>query len=356
MTQKTGIKPPEGRQQEVGEVGESVEIAGRELQRVDMRNTLHKAIDDIQKSADHPGANAMNPGPNHTPPTAATREEVDRALPDFMRQQEATTASAATPGDPNAVPGLTPEQSEFANQLAQKIVEAKADGREEAAKELQGLLGGLLGQMEPKRLRVQKDTHPALQKLRRNLGLQRIKPAVVEWCGTKWHFYPPPAALDRWVAEMVDQGLGSYSALKLAAGAVGLDDAPLYNVFGVELRASYAPPDGSEPVEVRLYEKRCDACGEIIEVDDTECFACGSMHDPFEMPLNLRVRCAGLMNQHFAEEFGPYEDLHQLLVKVREQMPDRVTSKETLYPFPELLPTSSSKTDTTPSGAKPSSD
>lgn len=353
-TQKTnlsGRKPPQDETQDTGEVGESVNIGGRDMERVDMRNTLHKAMQDIHAN---PNANAMRPGP--TPPSTASKEEVDRALPDFLRDQETQQVSPPTAAGSEQVKGLTPEQSEFAHQLAQKIVEAKTDGREEAAKELEDLLGQLMGQLEPKRIRAKKETHPALQKLRRNLGLQRINPATVEWCGTKWHLYPPPPALDYWVAQMVEQNLGTYAALKLAAGIVGLDDAPLYDVFGVELRAEYQPPDGSKSVSVKLYEKRCDGCSEIIEVDAKECDACGSLHDPFEMPLNLRVRCAELMNRHFSEDFGPYEDLHRLLDLVREEMPDRVVSKEQLYPFLELSPTSSSETDTTPSGEKPSSD
>lgn len=326
--------------------GEAVEIAGKTVQRVDLRNELHRAMEE-NPDIDNPHANAMNP----PPPAAsqATKEAIDRALPDFLREQaqEDKTDEAVVAED----------QPDLAGLLVQRIKEAQQDGRDEAAQELKDMLSKMLGNAGPTRVRDKKEPHPALLKLRRNLGLERIKPTIVEWCGTKWHFAPPPATLDRWVAEMTDQGLGTYAALKLAASTVGLDGAPLYDVFGVELRALFTPPDDDEgePVTVRLYEKRCDGCGETIEVDTQECFACGSLHDPFEMPLNLRVRCAEMMNRHFAEEFGPYEDLDKLFTKMRGQMPDRVDSKEKLYPFPELSPTSSNTTDTTPTGAGQSS-
>jgi len=339
-TQKTNVS---GRAPTVAQP-ETVKVAGRDLQPLDMRNELYRAMEGMDPKNIDPRSNPMNPPA--PPPPAEIKDQVDRAIPEFLEEQETRSEADV----------IDPDRTKVANLLAQRIVEAKSDGREEAAKELNNLLGQLMGQMEPKRLRTRREAHPALQKLRRNLGLKRIQPTTIEWCGVKWHFAPPPAALDRWVAQMVDEGLGSYSALKLAVAIVGLDDAPLYSVFGVDVRALYEPPDGSEPISVRLYEKRCDACGDIIDVDAKECVTCGSLHDPFDMPLILRVRCAELMNQHFAEEFGPYEDLYLLLAKLRDEMPDRTVAKEQLYPFPELLPTSSSKMDTTPTGAKPSSD
>jgi len=343
--QKTGLggNPPQANQapEEMGKVGENVEIAGRKMERIDLGTELHKAM--RGGGHNHPEATPMNPGPQS--PDADAVAAVGAALPEFVQQAEAAPPE-----------GVSLEQSNMASLLAQRIVEAQSDGREEAATELKEMLGKMMGEMEPKRVRVKRAAHPALQKLRRNLGLQKIAPATTEWCGIKWHFHAPPPALDRWVAEMTENGLGSYAALKLSVSIVGLDDTPVYEVFGVELRASFAPPDGSEPVKVRLYEKRCDACGEVLEVDAKACGACGSLHDPFETPLNLRVRCAELMHRHFSEEFGPYEDLRHLHIKMRGMMPDRTVDKETLYPFPELLPTSSSETDTTPSGENPSSD
>ncbi|KKN20148.1 hypothetical protein LCGC14_0938590 [marine sediment metagenome] len=342
-TQRTGLSgnQPPTEQPEISAVGESVEVAGRRMERVDLRNELHQTM----RTGGHqdPNATPMNPGPRG--PSIEAKDAVGHAVPEFLQEEESSPPA-----------GISPEQSQMANLLAQRIVEAQSDGREEAAGELKDMLGKMMGEMEPKRLRVQRETHPALLKLRRNLGLQKIPPVTIEWCNTKWHFAPPPPALDRWVADMTESGLGSYSALKLAAAVIGLDGAPLYNVFGVELRASYAPPDGSATVEVRLYEKRCDACNEIIEVDAQKCEACGSLHDPFEMPLNLRVRCAELMHRHFSEEFGPYEDLRHLHLKMRDKMADRMVDKATLYPFPELLLTSSSETDTTPTGDEQSSD
>jgi len=352
-TQKTNIggRPKDAVEQT--QPGENINVSGRGMQRVDMRNTLHQAMDSMQQaSMVQPGHNMMNPGPGPVPPEA--KEELNRAVPEFLRKQE-ERHEEYTPRT-EQVDGLTPEQADLAGKLSQKIVEAKRDGREEAAKELESLLGQLIGQLEPKRIRKPKKAHPALQKLRQSLGLKRIQPVSVEWCGIKWHLHAPPPALDRWVAEMTENGLGTYAALKLAASIVGLDGAPLYEVFGVDTKAEYEPPDGSDPIEVRLYEKRCEACGDVIDVDATSCIACGSTHDPFNMPIELRVRCAELMNRHFAEEFGPYEDLHRLLELVRERMPDRVSNKEKLYPFPELLPTSSSETNTTLPGEKQSSD
>ena len=365
MTQRTNIRskaPGHGNHAgapAANHHGEEVEIAGKTVRRVDMRSEMNRAMQE-NPDPENPHANAMNPGPLR--PSQTTREEIDRAVPDFLRDQEPGQAATPQAGQPAAQQGSNPsdavslDQPDMANVLMQRIKEAQQDGRDEAAKELQDMLSKMLGNLGPTRVRKKKAAHPALLKLKRNLGLERIKPVIVPWCDIDWHVAPPPATLDRWVAGMVEQGLGTYAAFKLAASITGLDGAPLYEVFGLDIRASFVPPADpgepeGEPVVVRLYEKRCDGCGEILEVDAKDCFACGTLHDPFDMPLNLRVRCAEMMNRHFAENFGPYEDLQQLLVKVRAEMPDRVDSKEKLYPFPELLPTSSSTTDTTPTGA-----
>lgn len=285
----------------------------------------------------------MNPGPSTEP---ANKAAVDAMMPEFLKQEATKEAETAKQ--------TTQSNVEVGALLADRIVEARRDGRNDIADELKDLLGQVTGATTPKRVRKKHTIHPALQKLRRNLGLKKVEPVEIEWAGSKWRFALAPPAADHWVAIMSEQSAATnFSALKIAASLVGLDGAPLYEVFNVETVVTFES-EGDEPITVRAYEKRCDACSEMLAVETTECPSCGSLHDPFDVPLNLRLRCIELVHQFFIEDFGLYEELRELYLEMRKVLPDRVADKEKLYgPFLTLSPESSQATDTTPSGDAP---
>lgn len=341
-TQKTGI----GKEEELEDVG------GRQLKPINMQQEMGKAYRDMYPENYEEG-NPMNPPPPRADPNAT--EEVERLLPDFLRGEEAQGQNGPrTPSQP------TDEKDvESANLISQQIVEARKRGDYDTAKALEDVLSQMVDKV-PKRVRPKRDAHPALQKLRRNLGLQKIKPATVEWGGSTWHFAAPPPAVDHWIAKMVQNELGTFSSLKIAGSLVGIDDAPVYKVFNVDLVAHFNADNDPEPVKVRIYEKRCDACGEVNDVDATACAQCESALDPYDMPLELRLQCVDLVHKFFMSEFGPLEELRDLHLKMREVMPDRIDQKEDLYgPFLPSSESSSATPETTenlpltkPSGEK----
>ena len=316
---------------------------------VDTREHMRQVFEEQNPGAlDDPGT-PMQPPPPGADPSAT--EDVERLLPDFIRQQEAAQERRDAQGTPEST-----DDVKSANLIAQQVVEARKRGDSDTAEALGNVLEQLVGAHTPKRVRRKKHAHPALQKLRRNLGLQRIKHAEVEWGGSTWQFAPPPPAVDHWVARMAEEALGTFSALQIAASLVGIDGAPVYEVFGVDMVATFEPKGGGETVTVNTYEKKCDACGETVGAATTKCPQCSSGLDPFDMPLNLRLACVDLIHTFFMNEFGPYEELHDLHVKMREQMPNRLDSKEDLYgPFLDLYGSSSTPTKepTTSSGDEP---
>lgn len=319
-TQKTGT----------GNDEELVDVGGRQLKPVNMQQELGKAYRDMYPENYEEG-NPMQP----PPPTAdpAGKEEVDRLLPEFLKDETPEPQQQA-----QSEQGSVDEKDvESANLISQQIVEARKRGDYDTAKALEDVLNQMVSKV-PKRVRPKKNVHPALKKLRRNLGLQKIKPATVEWGGSMWHFAAPPPAVDHWIYKMNQSELGSFSSLKVAGALVGIDKAPVYEIFNVDTEAYYNAENDPEPVKVRIYEKRCDACGEVNDVGATSCPQCESVLDPFDMPLELRIQCVDLVHKFFMSEFGPVEELRDLHLKMREVMPDRIDQKDDLYgPF---LPTS----------------
>jgi hypothetical protein len=326
-TQKTGMTPP---RDEIAVSDETQEIAGRTVRRVDMQQHTQNAFASMQEGSfrDHSGQVL----PEHEPEQVA--QEIADVLPKFMQEHEA---------DKGVV-----DKAEMATLLADRANSARKRGDDAMANELQAVLGQILGDSTPKRIRHKKADHPALSKLKRNLGLTMIKPATVEWAKMKWHFAPAPALLDNWVVAMTEQSAGSHVSLKIAASLVGLDDAPLYEVLGVELVGTFEV--NGRTITQPLYTKTCDACGADVDVHAAVCNNCDGILDPFDMPLDLRAECAQRMHKFFVKDFGPYEDLHNLYGLMRKVMPDRVFDREKLYPFLKLSPMSSTETATSPSG------
>jgi len=340
-TQHTGKNPPQNTE-------EIVNIAGRDMRPANLQAEMQRSIENAGSEYPDEQFTPMAPPPQMEP---GAKEQVDAMLPDFLREQQpapVTTGDSQKKGD---------RKEALAAMLAEQVIEARKKGDNAFADKLKNLIGDTLEDVGPKRVRKPKPVHPALQKLRQNLGLQRIQPTTVKWGDQKWHLAPAPPAIDHWAIQVAEEGISNYSILKLAGSIVGIDNAPLYEVFGIEMQAEYQPTDGSQPIIVQVYDKQCDACGETIDVSATVCPACTSMHDPYDMPLNLRLRCADEMHKFFINDFGPYEELRQLYVLMREEMKDRLADKEELYgPFLKLSDVFSTTTDTTPSGAEPAPD
>jgi len=328
-TQKTGTKPTP--QKDEIAIGEEIEVAGRKMKRINMQETANEAFAGFAGQSF--GDGAADP---------QVKQQADELLPEFLKKKEQEVQQNA------AV--VEQEKIEMAAHLSDRAREARKRGDDRLALELQDAMADILGSNRPKRIRQKREVHPALAKLRRNLGLSKIRPATIEWADSKWHFAPAPPIIDNWAVTVQEQGMGSWAALKVAANLVGIDDTPLYHVFGIELEAQY---DNLGPQT--LYNKFCDACGEVVRADVITCPSCSNLMDPYNMPLDLRIECAQKAHRFFIEEFGPYEDMMQLYTLMRDAMPDRVRDREALYgPFLHISPTSSAETITTPSGGEQS--
>lgn len=331
-TQKTGTKPPTNTPIDEVAYGEEIEIAGRTMKRVNMQDQVDTVLKDFS------GPLLREDGK----PDPQAKQKLDEMLPDFLKKKEEE--------EKHTTVAVEQEKIEMVSRLSDRAIEARKRGDDRLALELQEAVAEVLGTNRPKRIRQKKSVHPALAKLRRNLGLAKIKPATIEWADSKWHFAPAPPLLDQWVITMQEQNMGMWSALKVAANLVGIDDTPLYSVFGIELEAEY-DTIGTQP----LYNKFCDACGEVVRADILTCPNCSNLMDPYTMPLDLRIECAQRAHRFFVEEFGPYEDIGQLYNLMRDAMPDRVRDREALYgPFLHISPISSAETITTPSGGEQS--
>lgn len=331
-TQKTG-KRINSNEIDLGEPGEEVNIGGRELKRLSSTDQM-RGMQDV----------AFQQTPINPEFAQSSKEEVDRMLPEFMKEQKEKEQTATNPEVNNDIRGI----------LADRYVKARREGNVDLAEALKGIIGDVVDDPKPKRIRAAKQEHPALQKLRRNLGLSKIRPVTIPWAGSDWLFYPAPPALDHWAIQMTDSGVGNYAAMKIAAACVGLDGAPLYEVFNITVTAEFESPVQEKPVTVAVFEKTCDSCGAIVTVEAETCGDCSSLLDPFDMPLPLRAQCAERLNRFFMEEFGPYEELPDLYEKMRKEMPDRVTDKGELYgPFLKSSSEDTETTPTSPSGDKP---
>lgn len=347
--QKTGLGNSPSPNQEPpnpGEIGETITVAGRELTRVG----LGEAAKDAHKVMLTPKGNAEAMEAEVDPEAKA---RADRLTPEFLKQKAKEEAKAAKAAKRELIADGV--RAELAEKLSDQILEARQAGNTTLAEQLKDTLGKLLHEVAPKRVREPKPPDPVLTRLREKLGLQRIKGTKIPWGGFKWQFAPPPPMTDHWVAQAVEAGLGTFSALRVAAACVGIDGTPIYKVFNIALTGEFEPSSGGPTVEVRYFLKRCEACGDRVEIDATDC-ECGSHLDPFDMPVDLRVQCAERLHTFFLKEFGPYEQLTDLYNLLRAEMPDRVEDREQLYPFLKASPGSSRKTDTTPSGDEQSSD
>ncbi len=239
----------------------------------------------------------------------------------------------------NAIP-MNEETASVIKTLTDRISRAQREGDLMTARELQGVLANITEAVDTKRVHEPKGRHPVMAKLAQSLGLEKIKPAEVEWAGAKWHFRPANSLLDVWLRENLWSNKENLPFLRIASNLVGIDDTPLYEVFSLDLKHTYAydAADGPQTVDVNPYQKFCETCFAEVALASDKCTSCGASQSPFNMPLALRLLCAERFYRYVQEEFGPVEHLVQLMVLMREAMPDRLVDGESLYPLAVLSP------------------
>jgi hypothetical protein len=315
------------------------EVAGRKIRRTSVSKIVHQHTQET--GTDLFGQSATEP----TNAEIMMDQEGNVTLPNFKPPDVAQNPLVAQAGQPQDS-GQQSRQIEQAKQtqtnefialLSDQIAKARRSGNEELAGELKETLTRLIGASTIQRIRKPKQESQVLTKLKNNLGLSRIKPTTIEWANFNWHFHPAPHAVDKWVTAMTSTGVHNFSALKVAAALVGLDDEPLYKVFNVTVVADYQAADTEgQMISVPLYQKFCDSCGTELTLDTEKCPTCSTLIDKFTMPLALRMQCVEAAYTFFQDSFGPYEELGDLYNLMRAVMPDRIVDQATLYPFLEV--------------------
>ena len=217
-----------------------------------------------------------------------------------------------------------------------------------AAEQAHSMAERLNSEYDIKRVPRGQGRHPAMAKLLANLGLERIERATVQWAGSDWTFAPSNATLDAWVSNTVEDDGRNFPALVVSAGLVALDKVPLYEALRIPLDATLVVTDkatgAQRKVDVAMYRKYCD-CGHELVVTAEKCDNCGTLHDPLDIPRDLRMKCAEAMYNLFENEFGAYEELVFLLEEKNKVMPDRQRDKEKVYPLAMPSPEQNETTD-----------
>lgn len=316
--------------------GQAMNIAGRDMTRMSVLDAVNEHMSQTGKDLFGNPMGESAEGQQFAADAAklgfvATPERPD--MPHKVERQD--DAKVVRP------PADDEKPEELITLLSDQINMAHRANNEELASALDETLAKLMKtQQSLKKVRKQKKESPTLTRLKADLGLQRIKPVVIEWAGYKWHFAPAPAAMDRWLLAMTaNDGANMYSVLKIAISLVGIDDEPLWKVMGIELEADYRQ-DGSESiVRVPYYKRLCSSCGNDVGFENDRCSQCGTLLDAFSMPLPLRLRSADAVNQFFQNEFGPYEQLIELYDLLIVAMPDRIKNHNDIYPFLKVSPT-----------------
>jgi len=285
--------------------------------------------------------------------------QAQQLLPQAFRGQVAPAPSGApvvyeNQGQPTAqeqmetLQGVNRAASSF-EYLAKMDREAKASGDPERASQTAALMGTLRSQVRVQEKNAPAGRSPVLQRMVEHFGLEKIKPAEVEWGGFKWRFAPTNTRMDLWIGEKLAGNGYNAAALLVAAGAVGIDGEPIYKVLNVPLVKEYEISDlaktVTKTVTLPLYNKRC-TCGHDLDLTVDKCEACGSQVDPFDLPLELRVESAEQLYRFLEENFGVYEELAELVTLKDQLMKNRIINRDELYPFLPKKP--SSEAPTTP--------
>jgi hypothetical protein len=292
-------------------------------------------------------------------------DEVDGLTPHWMKDRKNVPPSPdPVPAPRDLTEGNTPKvdmgdmktAADAIGLLNRQAVQAEADGNIVGARALREAMENMASASEMQRKYEPKEDHPILQKLKGNLGLEKIKPIRKEWAGLFWNCYPSNTVLDAWFFENQWDDRGNFAQLKLATYCVGIDDVPLYQVFSVPLEHTHnvVGEDGTiREVTIKPYRKYCKVCGIEVEVAVESCNNCGANQDPFAVPLSLRLHCAEKLYTFFQEDFGPTEKLEVLVGQLRmEGLKDRIVDGAELYPL-AMLSEKAPKTDSSQSGEGP---
>lgn len=335
------------------------EIAGHQVRKVSHEQLMRMHEEDsggapIFENFVAPNDQAMAQAQRRSAQAGAMQEEVDEMTPQWMRdrqpaappQAEAAPAPRETTRD--GMPRLDMQGADEAvsvlKALNHRATEAQAEGDLMGAKALRDAIQSIANAAEMKRRYTPKMDHPVLRKLKSSLGIEKIKPVRKEWAGLAWNCYPANVILDAWFLDNVWEDQRNFSALKLSTYCVGIDDVPLYEVFSIPLVHEYevTVPEGDKLIKQKLklepYRKLCKTCGIEVKIDSKlkECQNCGSIIDPFEVPMPLRLRCAERLYSFLQEEFGPTERLDRLVSELRDVIADRFADMDELYPLAKL--------------------
>lgn len=298
--------------------------------------------------------------PRQSSPQA--QQQAEAMLPDYLRgdaprpdtqqrAQQSQESSRLAPSDKLAA-ARSFQFDEIKRAVAHLLDEeesAKAEGDYLAAHQARRMIENLVEDYQFDKVEKPKPEHPAMTKLKANLGLTQIKPATVEWAGTNWMFAATNARIDQWVNETTRQDGSNIAAVVISSALVGIDGVPLFEFLGVPLEEEYTMSDPvqhnivgyEDKITVTKYWKYCQ-CGAKLRVTEEKCARCGASHSKFEMPTDLRMECATVFYDFLEENFGPYEELALLLKKKSEVMKDRRFDKEELFPL--AMPTDEPKT------------
>jgi hypothetical protein len=315
--------------------------------------------DQPQTIEDRNGQRMQNP---QQAPNRDAMRKAEQMMPDFMRtpqQQEPTTSRTQQPKQPptgyEAASAAVQSAAfdETANMLQHLIdqeIAARNRGDYHTAAQARNMAERLTENYKLTRTSQKRDEHAAMQRLRSALGLEQIKPTEIEWAGFTWQFEPTNHRLDIWVTESLRQDGMNLAALMISAAIVGIDNVPIYDFLGIALEEEYTmtakdPKQsfGNKVIRSKLYTKYCN-CGVEVGVKDTSCPACKRSHSPFDMPIELRERCAMMFYEFLENDFGPYEELAILLDMKAAKMKDRRLDKAELYPL--AVPSQEVKTTT----------
>jgi hypothetical protein len=283
------------------------------------------------------------------------QSEVDEMTPEWMRahpqqqppppQPQPAPRETTNDGVPRVDMGGADEAVGVLKILNSRATEAQADGDLLGAKALRDAIQSIAGASDMRRKYKASGDHPVLMKLKSSLGLQRIKPVRKEWAGMAWNCYPANVILDAWFLDNIWEDQRNFSALKLATYCVGLDDVPIYSVFGIPLVHEYeitvpGPHDTliKQKVTVNPYRKTCKTCGIEVDIDPelVECVNCGGAIDPFVVPMALRLKSAETLYSFLQQEFGPTERLDVLVSELRDLISDRFADMDEVFPLAKL--------------------
>ena len=302
--------------------------------RVTARNPQQQAHPEARQKAESMMPSFMK---EDAPPPAQNYAAPQRPADELQQQQQQQQQPATITAARQA---MFTDSADMIRQLLDQEAAARNRGDYKGAAEARQMAEKIADGYEFNPVVNPRKEHPALLKLKASLGLEQIKPASIEWAGTKWSFAVTNARLDGWVAKNLRDGGVNIAALMISAGVVAIDDVPIYEFMSVPIVEDHTvrtvDDDGKvvdeQTVSVHLHRKFC-VCGAQVNLEEKTCFSCHASLDPSNIPTDLRLVCAERFNKFLEEEFGPYEELAVLFEKKVALMKDRQIHKEELFPL-----------------------